>query len=69
MYGKCPKFLTFFPYFFFFCLNFAFYAVVSKILNGMSNSVDPGQGAQEQSDMVLHCLHLPFCQKLWCTKF
>ena len=23
---------------------------------------------QEQSDLGLHCLHMPFCQKFWCTK-
>ena len=22
-----------------------------------------------QSDLGLHCLHMPFCQTLWCTKF
>ena len=38
-----------------------------KIFNGMANNVDPDQtGAllQEQSDLGLHCLHIPFCQKL-----
>ena len=29
----------------FFCLNFVFYAVVSKILIGMANSVDLDQAA------------------------
>ena len=24
---------------------------------------------QEHSDLSLHCLHMPSCQKLWCTKF
>ena len=24
---------------------------------------------QEQSDLGLHYLHMPFCQKLWSTKF
>ena len=24
---------------------------------------------QEQSDLGLHCLHMPFCHNLWCTKF
>ena len=36
----------------------------------MVNSVDPDQTAPEkQSDVGLHCLHMPFCQTLWCTKF
>ena len=38
-----------------------------KILSGMANSVDPDQTAP--SDLGLHCLHMPFCQKLWCSKF
>ena len=46
--------------------NFFFYAVVSKILSGMANSVDPDQTAP---DLGLHCLHMPFCWELWCTKF
>ena len=24
---------------------------------------------KEQSDLGLHCLHMPFCQTLWCTRF
>ena len=32
---------------------------------GVAKSVDPDQ----QSDLHLHCLHMPFCQELWCTKF
>ena len=42
-----------------------------KILSGMANSVDPDQTAplQEQSDLGLHCLHMPICQQLWCTNF
>ena len=37
-----------------------------EILSGMTNSVDPDQ---EQSDLGLHCLHMPFFQKLCCMKF
>ena len=37
-----------------------------KILSGMANSVDPEQTAP---DLSLHCLHIPFCQKRWYTKF
>ena len=42
-----------------------------KIPNGMANNVDPDQTApeQEQSDLGLHCLHMPLCQTLWCRKF
>ena len=40
-----------------------------KILSGMANSVDPDQAAPQQSDLGLHCLHMPFCQKLLCSKF
>ena len=36
-----------------------------KRLNGMANSVDPDQTVPlEQSDLGLHCLHMPFCQTL-----
>ena len=45
----------------FFVLMFYFCAVVSKILSGMANSVDPDQ---EQSDLGLHCLHMKFCKTL-----
>ena len=40
-----------------------------KMLSGMANSVDLDQTAPLQSDLGLHCLHMPFCQKLWCLKF
>ena len=41
-----------------------------EILSGMANSVDPDQTAlQEQSDLGLHCLHMPFSQNIWFTKF
>ena len=41
-----------------------------KMFSGMANSVDPDQTApEEQSDLSLHCLHVAFCQKLWCSKF
>ena len=41
-----------------------------KIISGMTNSVDPGQIApEEQSDLGLHRLHMPFCLKLRCLKF
>ena len=30
----------------------------------MANSVDP-----EQSDLGLHCFHMPFYQERWCMKF
>ena len=44
--------------------------VCLKILSVMANSVDPNQTApKEQSDLGLHCLHMPFCQTLCCTKF
>ena len=63
----CPKFCLFMPLFL-------------KILSGMANSIDPDQTApsgmanridhvQEQSDLSLYCLHMIFCQQLWCTKF
>ena len=35
-----------------------------KILRGMAKSVDPDQIAfKEQSDLGLHCVQIPFCQK------
>ena len=43
----------------FFCLFFfLFMQLFPNILSGMANSVDPDQ---EQSDLGLHCLHMPFC--------
>ena len=33
-----------------------------KTFSVMANSADPDQ--PEQSDLDLHCLHTPFCQKL-----
>ena len=59
------KFRHFIPYHF--GLNFGFYAVVSEILSGKANSVDPG--LQEQSDLGLNCLHMPLCQTVWYLKF
>ena len=37
-----------------------------KFLSRMANSIDPDQ---EQSDLGLHCLHMSFCQGLWCIEF
>ena len=42
-----------------------------KILSGMAKIVDPDQTAPSEcirSNLGLHCLHMPFCQKLLCTK-
>ena len=39
------------------------------MLSGKTNSLDPDQTVQKQSDLGLHCLHMLFCQKLWCMKF
>ena len=36
-----------------------------KIPSGMANSVDLDQ----HYVLGLHCLHMAFCQKLWCLKF
>ena len=48
------------------CPKFCFLYSFLKILSGMVNSVDP---VQEQSDLGLHYLHMPFCQTLRCTNF
>ena len=41
-----------------------------KILSGMANIVDLIRLLlQEQSDLGLHCLHMPFCQKLCVQNF
>ena len=41
-----------------------------KLLSGMAKSVDPDQTAPlEQSDLGLHCLHMPFCQTLGFFRF
>ena len=52
---------------YFFGLNLVFKQLFLKTLTGMANSVDPDQLFQEQSDLGLHCLHMPFCKKQ-CTK-
>ena len=46
--------------------NFVIYTVISynTLWNGIN--VDPDQTAP---DLGLHCLHMPFCQKLWILKF
>ena len=44
----------------------AWHPVFLKLLCEMSNIVDPDQ--KEQSHLGLHCLHMPFYWKLWCTK-
>ena len=54
-YGKCPKILV-----------FVFMQLFLKILGGMANIADPD--LKEQSDLGVHCLHMRFCQKLWCEK-
>ena len=46
-----------------FGLKLIFYSI-SKIFSGMANCVEPDQTAT-----VLHCLHMPFCKKLRCSKF
>ena len=54
----------------FFCLTYAFYAVVSlKILNRMAVQTQIRLLLQEQSDLGLHCLHMTFCQTVLCMKF
>ena len=41
-----------------------------KVLSEEANSVDPDQTApKEQSDLGLHCLHMPIYWPLWCTNF
>ena len=67
VYGKCPK-ISNTLFHAFWLLVCAFNAVVTKIHSGMANNVDPDQ-TKEQTDLGLHYLHMPFGQKLWCTKF
>ena len=48
---------------------FCFYALgifFLKKLSGMANTVDPDQTTNyfKQSDLCLHCLHMPFCETL-----
>ena len=54
-------------------LSLFFMQLFPNILSEMANSVDPDQTApfwlKEQSDLGLHCLHMPFCQKIWHTNF
>ena len=65
IFGKCPKISNtlFHTYF---ASILLFMQLFLKILSGIANSVDRNQ---EQSDLGLHCLHIPFCQTLSCTKF
>ena len=51
-------------YFIPFYLISVFTQLFLKIISGIVNSIDP-----DQTDLGLHCLHMPFCQKHWCTKF
>ena len=68
-YGKCPKILnSLFPTFF--GLFFVFNAVVFKYLvEWQTVETLIRLLLKEQSDLGLHCLHMPFCQPLWCMKF
>ena len=52
-YGKHPKILNT-PFHTYFTI--VFNAVLSENLNGVAN-------------LSLHCKHMPFCKKLWSTKF
>ena len=70
--GKYPKISNIiYHMFFFFCLNFAFYAVVYKILNGMANSVQTliRLLLKEQYNLGLHCLHIPFVRNFGVGNF
>ena len=63
-YVKCPKISNIL--FHTFLANISIYMqLFLKTLQGITNSVDNDQ----QSNLGLHCLHMAFCQKLWCTKF
>ena len=64
-YGKCPKISNTLLHTFW-LVNCVFYAVVSLNTCGVANSIDPDQTAP--FDLDLHCLHKPFCQKVWCAK-
>ena len=59
-YSKCPKISNTLFHFW----PFALMQLFLKVLNGTANSVDPNQTApEEQSDMSLHSMHMPFYQK------
>ena len=54
-------------YFILFWLKFLlFMQLFLMIFSGIANSADPDQMAsfREPSDLGLHCLHMPLCQKL-----
>ena len=53
----CPKF----------CFLFSGFLKYLVPVSGMANSVDLDQ-IKKPSDLGLHCLHMAFGQKLWCTK-
>ena len=62
-YSKCPKILNtlFHNFFFFFCIKFAFYAVVLKMLSGMAVSVDPDQTAPEEILIWVYTVCICYC--------
>ena len=68
--SKCPEILNIY-YGLNFVVVFFFMQLFLKVLSGMANNEDPDQTAvlQEQSDLGLHYLHMPFCQEDWCMKF
>ena len=69
MYSKCSKISntlihTFWPKFCFLCSGFFKYLVEWQTVQTLIRLL-----LQEQSNLGLHCLHMPHCQTLWCTKF
>ena len=68
-YSKCPKMLNtlFCTFFLKSCTLSSFilkYLVEWQIVQTLIRML-----LREQSDLGLHCLHVPFCQQLWFTKF
>ena len=61
MYSKCTK-ISNILFRTFLAKILLFIQLIIKINSGMANSVDPDQTLlQEQSDLGLHCLLIPFC--------
>ena len=58
--GNCPKIINTLFHTFLVLILF-FMQLFPKILSGIANKVDPEQ-TQKQSELGLHCLHMPCCQ-------
>ena len=72
MYGNCPKILNtlFHTFWAFLLFYFYYYFFFLAVFSGLPNSVGPDQTApEEQSDLGLHSLHMPFVRNFSVQNF